>query len=214
MGVSGYEACGGTSFYYWARSDANIIRDWVSIARVHTDNQLSNFFYWSNSEETEMEFVANVGYRGALATVGYGHSQVRTNGVTYSAGPYYWIDYLADWDFRAYNLYCGSGASPSYSYSGIYEWRPYVWTGGSSYKNATGTLFSCTSSRTAQISYETWATRSSVVFWTNSFSIGGVGGRSRQTSTSEHKLTWRPSSATWWCGNNNYPIYAALAREA
>lgn len=209
--VDGVDVC-GSSFYYWSRSDANIIRDWSAIQRVHTDNQVRVTYNWSNGNSTDLTYFANVGTNRSLVSVGYGKTVTSASGVNFSIPAYTLANLELDWDWRAYNLYCGSGSSPTYSYSGTYEWRPYLFTGGNR-ATSTSTTFSCVDARTTTISSPLWVTRTAVVAFSGTVNLGSVSGASRQTNTTSHTQTFSPSSPTAICGNNDYPTQASIVRE-
>jgi len=210
-GVYEYEYCG--PFYYWVRSDANIIRTDTRIQRMTTNAKLFVQYSWDNTNNTSHEAVANIGKGKALVGTGYTSSVNNSSGADWPKyGGNTHKDAVTEWDFRAYNLWCSPVTGPDY-YSGVYEWRPYKWTGGTRVA-APVNNWSCQAKWTAPISVATWVARTTSSSYTASFTIGPVSGRSLQENSSGHKLTFTPSRNTSYCGSDDYPPYASFVKGA
>jgi hypothetical protein len=210
-GVSGGDYCPGS--FYWQRSDANIIKTYDRINRAYIKGGIKTWLYeWSTSSNTQVDAAANLGSNGSLVTAGYVNVASSSGGVNFSASSNTQYDARVEYDNRVWYLHC-YGGSGSY-YSGVYEWRPYVWTGGAAFGSLNTAIFNCNSTYISYITQPTWVTRSSTLQFSVGATLSTVNLRTSQTHNETHKLTLTPSSSgAYVCGYNNYITQATQVRE-
>lgn len=212
-GVYGDDYCPGDT-YYWTRSDANIIKTWDRIQRVYTMGKTTWKYDWSTTSSTSVDAAANLGRGGALLTAGYVGVQTSSSGVNFSFGHNANMDAAVQFDNRPYYLYCHSVVSGKTWYSGVYEWRPYKFTGGNTHLSPKYAIFACNATYKAPISYPLWVARSTSYTYQIGATLSVANLRVAQTNNSSHTLTFTPgTSGAKICGKGDYPVYATQVRE-
>lgn len=212
-GVSGQDRCGGT--FYWQRSTANLSKQYVRVNRAYVKNRVKWEYRWSNSSTTQVDASANVGSGGALVAAGYVNVQTSSAGMTSVADGNIQYDARREYNFYPYYLYCINGFTGATEYSGVYEWRPYSWTGASAFGSLNTAIFNCDSRFIGNLGGTTWSSRDATL----QYSIGATLGanlRSAQTHNSSHSLYLylRPGyTGASICGYQGDFINATQVRE-
>lgn len=201
MGVGGQNYCAGS--YYWQRSDANVIKTWDRIMRAYTKTRVTGWRYeWQTGTNTQVDAAANIGTSGALVAAGYVSSASTSGGVNFVAGANYQMDARIEYDNRVWYLYCQDPGGTRYS--GVYEWRPYAWTGGNSFGTLNTAIFNCPANSTSTITQQTWVTRSNTLQFSVGATLSTVNLRTSQTHSSQHALYMTPNGSASICGNTGY----------
>jgi hypothetical protein len=211
QGMTGYS-------WVWGPSN-NLLRKWVTVEQVLTKARSRTRFDWRETHNTAMEMTANTGAGGALATIGLTKSNQNTNGITFTSGagtnttPNF-LNFQAEWTYRAQNLYCINYANGSHYYAGVYRWVPYQFTGGNRAVKPSGNTFACNPNYAATSGYEIYVSRKTTQTYTYGVGWSGLNARSQQTNGDEQRLTYRPVSGPFGlCGSNQVPARASLVRE-
>jgi hypothetical protein len=199
--------------YVWTRSDAQVITAYSRIQRIYTLTKTSWTYAWSNAGNSQEDAAANLGSGGALVQAGLTKVQSVSAGVTFSAGHSANYDAAVQYDHRAYNLYCINPSTGLTYYSGVYEWRPYMFTGGNTKLSPQYTIFTCNSAYKISISSTLWVAQTTSYTYTLGASYSGVGLHTKQTNSSSYKLTFVPTGTAYLCGSNSYPVSAVQVRE-
>jgi hypothetical protein len=199
----------------WDRADGigDRERRWINIQRMHTDNQTRESYTWSNTQNVVVETAANLGANGSLVAGAFSKAQTSSAGVTFRIPAFTYVDAQVEFTFYPYHLSCADPITNDFHYSGKFEWRPYQFTIGNRMVEPYTRIFACNLMNATTISSESWVARTSSFTYAHGLSFFGLSLNSRQTNSSEHKLTYYPSSSTGVCGNDAPPVAASQVRE-
>jgi hypothetical protein len=206
------EACTGMNYWYKRGSARTKVLD--PIQRIYTLGKSSMKYEWTTSKNSRLE-IAVKGSKGSFAG-GLSRSRMEftSGGMTPSFGNNSKGVIRAEWEYAPYYLYCDPWHNYTSYYSGVYEWRPEQWTGGSS-NVSNSNVFSCNTKWLVTMENPTWVAQATAVTWSGWFGIDNVSLRSSQKNSTKHKLTVTPNNGTKAriCGRDNYPSQAIQVRE-
>jgi hypothetical protein len=212
-GIDVGEACSHNA-WTWRKATGigDLERRWVNVQRIHTDNQIRARYEWSNTSNLETDAAANLGAKGVLVSAGFVRSETVSAGVDFTLPAFGYQDAQVDFTFRPYHLQCMNPITGHWYYSGKFEWRPEIFTGGNRFAKPYSAIFPC-GQYVTPIEQRLWVARTSSFTYANGVSLLGVTLRSRQTNSENHKLTYTASSPTWICGKDDWPTRASQVRE-
>lgn len=211
--VAGGDYCPGVT-YYWRRYDGAVIKNWSRVQRVFTKGRTKWRYNWSTTASTMVDAAANLGKAGALVSAGFVHVQRASAGVDFSFGHQVDADAAVQFDNRPYYLYCHDVPSGKTWYSGVYEWRPYKFTGGNQHMKPKNAIFRCRAAYRIKIRDPLWVARSTSYTYSGGAKLSTISVRVKQQNDAYHKLTFVPKPApAWLCGSNDYPVYARQVKE-
>lgn len=215
-GVSGHNCTSGYTAIWVKQSSSKRVS--ASVIKLMTKGNSSEKYDWSTKDDTELD--ASYEYTGTDGTVtanaGLQSIASGSAGTTFSAGNN--KTQYGDLDMRYFKY--EKECSGIYSFNqGVHDakawqWRPYDWSGGTSYETAPSP-FSCNSSNATSISNDLWVARSVSNTISAALNIDGLDLSAKQTNTSDTKLTFNPDSGAKarLCGNNDVPTSANQVRE-
>lgn len=216
-GYNGADGCYSYETYYWVRIDSpnQVIFTNARLQRAYNQSRMVQWKYdWTNTNTNSVDSAANLGAGGALVAAGYVSVQTDANGTTFTRGTNQQADASVNYDNRPYNLYCSWAGSSRYS--GKYEWRPFSWTGGTSYAALNTPVFTCNYTYRVKIATPVWLSQDATRTMQYSYgsSLGGVNLRTISSVGSGYKITYTPGSVgAYLCGHGGYPVQVAQARE-
>lgn len=203
------------STYYWVRSDANQINNEVDILRTRTGPSTRVAYEWSSASKTATDSAANVGANRSLVAAGYTKTQQVASGGTWT-----WprqggiVKFLAPYAYRPYYLYCSNPYTAFSYYSGVYEWRPFAYRGGTS--KGPSETWPCPAQNRVYLQQgdSFWVARETSSQVTGGANIGPVSLRRSQTNSTSHRLTFTSEIHTAGiCGKDADPARAKQVRE-
>lgn len=204
--------CGGYD-RYWKRSDRNKWLRGVKIQRVRTLNDIRIGYDWSNTKETRTDSAINTGRDGALVKGGFTSVQNDSSGVDYSVSNNEWKDLQAQFDYRAWDLFCVDPTTGEQHPTNRWEYRPYKFTGGNRQVTPGSGPWSCQDRYSVSIEDTLWVAKTTSNTFSAGVDLGFLNLRSNQSNSSTHKLTINPDRRTRICGSNAYPVNARMVRE-
>lgn len=203
--------CDG-NYYYWSRYDGAIIKKLTRVQFAKTKDRTKVTYNWSQSKLTTVDAAANLGVKGALVRAGLTKVALTKSGANFKLGHNRFKDMAVEFDYRPWLLTCVQQPG-GYEYSsGVYEWRPFKFTGGHD-KLKAKTGFKCNPRWAVSITDDLWVARDTSYTYGAGVSYAGVSLRAQQTNSEGYKLTYIASKRAGLCGANAYPSEARRSKE-
>jgi hypothetical protein len=186
----------------------------VPVRYMRTLGRSHSSYLWDTSQKTQLDVAFNLDGDKYAAGLTYSKSQEVGVGMRPHLNNNESVVFKVRWEYERMREWCYVTAVSKYPLD-IWKWVPTRITGGNALTPTTST-FDCNPANQDTYSSTTWVTRVGTVKYEGFFSIAGAQLSSAQTNTDKHKFTITPDNdvdRTRYCGSNDYPLLATLAKE-